>query len=248
MQPGEKIAQEIARRGQQTTTRRTLLSRSAKLAGAGVAVSVAASPLTAFARRRPGPGPGYPGRGKNDLDVLNYALTLEHLEANFYIAGVDAFSENEVEDYFADHDFGPSVSESVYERLIDVRDHEVTHVNTLISVIESLGGEPVPPCNYDFSGPLASVQAFFATAQVLEDTGVRAYDGAIALIKSPDLQTAGATIATVEARHASYFRLLNMLNPFPAAFDEATPPEQIIAEVLATGLIVSCPVPPPVPK
>ncbi len=55
-----------------------------------------------------------------------------------------------------------------------------------------------------------------------------AYDGAIARIKSRDLQTAAATIATVEARHASYLRFLNGENPFPEAFDTPKSKREIL--------------------
>jgi hypothetical protein len=75
------------------------------------------------------------------------------------------------------------------------------------------------------------VKDFIATAQVLEDTGVTAYDGAIAYIHRPGLQTAGATIATVEARHASYLRLLNGKVPFPDAFDEPVAPQKVCEAV-----------------
>jgi hypothetical protein len=85
-------------------------------------------------------------------------------------------------------------------------------------ISKKLGGKPAGESEYDFG--VNSVADFIATAQVLEDTGVMAYDGAIAYIDKPGLQTAGATIATVEARHASYLRLLNGEVPFPKAFDE----------------------------
>ena len=55
--------------------------------------------------------------------------------------------------------------------------------------------------------------------QQLENVGVSAYDGALAFLTSAQLQTTGATIATVEARHASYLNLLNNMIPFPNAFD-----------------------------
>ena len=71
------------------------------------------------------------------------------------------------------------------------------------------------------------MKEFVATAQVLEDTGVMAYDGAIAYIHRPGLQTASATIATVEARHASYLRLLNGEVPFPEPFDDPKAPRQV---------------------
>jgi len=54
-----------------------------------------------------------------------------------------------------------------------------------------------------------------------------AYDGAIAYIHGPGLQTAGATIATVEARHASYLRLLNAEVPFPETFDDPKAPRWV---------------------
>ena len=54
-----------------------------------------------------------------------------------------------------------------------------------------------------------------------------AYDGAIAYIDSAGLQTAGATITTVEARHASYLRLLNGEVPFPEPFDDPRAPRRI---------------------
>jgi hypothetical protein len=98
-------------------------------------------------------------------------------------------------------------------------------VQTLIKVIKSLGGKPVGDSEYDFG--VRSVADFVATAQVLEDTGVTAYDGAIANIHRPGLQTAGATIATVEARHASYLRLLNGEVLFPELFDDPKAPRQL---------------------
>ena len=106
-----------------------------------------------------------------------------------------------------------------------IRNHEKTLVQTLIKVIKSLGGKPVGDSEYDFG--VKSVADFVATARVLEDTGVMAYDGAIAYIHRPGLQTAGATIATVEARHASYLRLLNGEVPFLEPFDEPKAPRRV---------------------
>ena len=175
--------------------------------------------------------------GCDDLAVLNYALTLEHLEAAFYVQGLKRFSAKSFHSGALTSRLGPRVSGSLYEYLELIRDHEVEHVATLISVIESLGGTPVGPCTYDFQ--YKDVMGFLQTAQALENTGVMAYDGAIAQICNPDLQTAGATIATVEARHASYLNLVNGEIPFPAAFD--TP--KTMAEILAIAgqFIVSCP-------
>jgi rubrerythrin len=168
-----------------------------------------------------------------DLDVLNYALTLEHLEYAFYRDGLkhfDRFDFRFVDDnrrHCPDEERRRS-SENVYRLLKLIRDHEKTHVDTLISVIQSLGGTPVPELKYDF-GYRNNSRKFLRVAQALENTGVMAYDGAIALIANKDLITASATIATVEARHASYLNLINGDIPFPDAFDEPKTMDEIFA-------------------
>ena len=111
------------------------------------------------------------------------------------------------------------------------------HVDTLIDVIDSLGGDPVEELCYDFG--YDTVAEFLGVAQALENTGVSAYDGAIADIRSGDLQTAGATIATVEARHASYLNFINGDNPFPAAFDTPLDMDEVLD--IAGQFIVDCP-------
>jgi rubrerythrin len=163
-----------------------------------------------------------------DVDVLNYALTLEHLEYAFYRDGLEEFGEGAFTDAGFPSDAGSN--------LADVRDHEKTHVDTLTAVIEDLGGDPVEEACYEFG--YQNPAEFVAIAKMLENTGVSAYDGAISLIESGDLQTAGATIATVEARHAAYLNDLDGEDPFPAAFDDP----KTMAEVLAAagGFIVDC--------
>src|ERR671912_226564 len=164
------------------------------------------------------------GSGVSDVDILNYALVLERLEYEFYRQHLQRFSERKIEGASIFDGFGNKVRSNIYENLVRIRNHEKTHVQTLIKVIKSLGGKPVGDSEYDFG--VESVADFVATAQVLEDTGVMAYDGAIAYIHRPGLQTAGATIATVEARHASYLRLLNGEVPFPEPFDEPKAPRR----------------------
>jgi hypothetical protein len=104
----------------------------------------------------------------------------------------------------------------------------------------------VPEANYNFKKTaFTSVGKFVSVAQFLENTGVSAYDGAIAHIEAAQLLTAGATIATVEARHVSYLNLLNGAVPFPEAFDEPVAPRAICEAVQAEngGFIVSAPKP-----
>lgn len=163
---------------------------------------------------------------KNDIDVLNYALTLEHLEYAFYRDGLVQFANN------ADFPDG------VRPRLLDIRDHEKEHVDTLIGVIQSLGGTPVMELCYNFGFGNSSAQ-FLDVAQLLENTGVMAYTGAVATIRSAAVLTASATIATIEARHASYLNLINGDNPFPDSFDTPKSKQEILAA--AGGFIVACP-------
>jgi len=160
-----------------------------------------------------------------DIDILNFALTLEHLEYAFYRDGLKAFTGKRDFDFLLQ--FGDKPENSAVKYFGLIRDHEQQHVATLTKTIQSLNGTPVAEAKYDFG--YKDVYGFVATAQALENTGVMAYDGAIAMIQKPELRTAGATIATIEARHASYLNLLNGAVPFPTAFD--TP--KTMAEILA---------------
>jgi hypothetical protein len=68
---------------------------------------------------------------------------------------------------------------NLFALLTQIRDHETTHVATLIAAIKALGGTPTEPCTYTF--PVTDINSFLTTAQALENTGVSAYDGAINL-------------------------------------------------------------------
>jgi rubrerythrin len=223
---------------QRLSSRRTFLSGSAKLLGGGaLALGLGAAP--AFAKgnhdededNKQGGKRNNNGSGVSDVDILNYALVLERLEYEFYRQNLQRYNERQIEGASIFNGFGNEVRSDIYDNLVEIRNHEKTHVQTLIKVIKSLGGKPVGgstlggQTEYDFG--VTSVKEFVATAQVLEDTGVMAYDGAIAYIHRAGLQTASATIATVEARHASYLRLLNGEVPFPDAFDEPKAPRKV---------------------
>ena len=223
---------------QRLSSRRTFLSGSAKLLGGGaLALGLGAAP--AFAKgnhdddedKKQGGKRNNNGSGVSDVDILNYALVLERLEYEFYRQNLKRYNERQIEGASIFEGFGNKVRSDIYDNLVEIRNHEKTHVQTLIKVIKSLGGTPVGgstlggQTEYDFG--VTSVKEFVATAQVLEDTGVMAYDGAIAYIHRPGLQTASATIATVEARHASYLRLLNGEVPFPEPFDEPKAPRRV---------------------
>jgi rubrerythrin len=160
------------------------------------------------------PATGAQGGFASDVDVLNYALTLEHLEATFY--------EMAAQFNLGTDPYGNSINE--YVELI--RQHEVAHVETLTQVITDLGGQPVAEAQYDFG--VTDAQSFLQTAATLETVGVSAYDGAGSAIQNPDLLTAAGSIAAVEARHAAYLNLVTGQNPFPGAFETPLSMQEVL--------------------
>ena len=237
----ERLLAAMTEERQRLASRRRLVTRAARVAGGG-ALGVAFAASSGSANLRTAIAQEF----EDDLDILNYALTLEHLEYAFYRDGLKKFGEKELENARVFNGVGRYLRRRVRENFVRIRNHEKTHVDTLVSVIESLGGKPVPEATYNFKKTaFTSVAKFVSVAQFLENTGVTAYDGAIAHIEAAQLLTAGATIATVEARHASYLNLLNRDVPFPDAFDEPVAPRAICEAVQAEngGFIVSTPEP-----
>ena len=220
----EDLVATVREATHKTTSRRGLLIGGAKLAAGGAAaMALASSPASLLGFRN-----AMAQTFNGPVDVLNYALTLEHLEATFYVQGLNQFSATDFS--------GVGLSSTSFEYFGLIRDHEVTHVDTLIQVIGSLGGTPVSAAMYDFG--YTDVTSFVAVAQVLENVGTGAYTGAAQfLIDNDDLLTAALTIHGVEARHASYLNLLNGEVPFPAAFETPLTPAEVLAA--AGPLIVS---------
>src|ERR1051325_2565853 len=170
--------------------RRELLLRSAALFGGGAVLTEALN-----AQAPP-----------TDLTLLNFAMTLENLEATFYAQALSQFSSADFNNSTFIQNFGTIIGGDVYAYLSLIRDHEAQHVRTIQSLITGLKGTPAKPCTYNFG--YKNADEFIMVAALLENTGVMAYDGAISQITSTSLKTAAATIATVEARHASYLNLL----------------------------------------
>lgn len=165
---------------------------------------------------------------KNDVDVLNYALTLEHLEATFYRDGLAKFAAQD----FVNIGFQPSVRDYVAQ----IGSDEDAHVQTLTQVITKLGGTPVGEATYNF--PYTDLASFLKLAMTIENLGVAAYTGAAQyLIKNGQILTAALTIQGVEGRHAAYLNLLNDTSPFPDAFNTTDTPAEVLK--VAGPLIVS---------
>jgi rubrerythrin len=148
---------------------------------------------------------GQTGGGMNTvLDVLNFALTLEYLEAEFYNRGLAASNL-----------IPAGTTRNGFQTLAN---HENAHVAFLRAAITGAGGTPVAKPTFDFSGGNGSNNGPFATAftnydlflaisQTFEDTGVRAYKGQAAnLMSNNEVLTAALNIHSVEARHAAFVR------------------------------------------
>jgi hypothetical protein len=149
---------------------------------------------------------GTTGTLETTLEVLNYALTLEYLEAAFYVQGL----EN-----------APIPAGAARSAIETISKHETAHVAFLTTAIKGAGGTPVAKPDFDFTagGAFANVftsyATFLAVAQTFEDTGVRAYKGRAAeLVKGGDVLTAALNIHSVEARHAAHIRSMRKTNGF----------------------------------
>ncbi|MEO5577076.1 MAG: ferritin-like domain-containing protein [Gaiellaceae bacterium] len=147
-----------------------------------------------------------------DIDILNFALTLEYLEADFYKQGLAL-------------DLGAEAKELATL----LGDHEQQHVETLMGTITDLGGTAVEEPTFKF--PITDMASFLEVAQTLEDTGVSAYNGAAPLIESKDVLGAAGSIVQIEARHAAAIRLLRKETPAPAAFDAALEEQAVLDAV-----------------
>ena len=209
----------------QLRSRRAFMGDAAKV-GAGATALSALGAGTAAANEGDSDG-GSSGSGPSDVDILNYALTLEHLEAAYYDQFLAEHTEEEVErsavaNYFA----RPTLQYSTYQQIQDVRDHEQAHVEALTQTINDLGGTPVEAAEYEF--PYSSMEEFVALSDRIEAVGVSAYAGAAPMIDNEEVLKAALSIHSVEAEHQTYFQLLNLQRPAPEAFNEARSMDQVL--------------------
>jgi len=183
-------------------TRSSFILRGALAAGAlyGTA-SVAPFVSQAFAET-----------GGGDVEILNFALTLEYLEADFYnVKG---------------RQVGLSGEARKYARVFGAE--EAAHVSALSAAIKQLGGKPVAKPTFAF--PARDEQSFLALASVLENTGVGAYNGAAPSLKSKDVLASAGSIVQIEARHAAAIDLLIGKSPTPnEGFDKPLSKAEVLA-------------------
>jgi Ferritin-like domain len=152
--------------------------------------------------------------GGGDVEIVNFALTLEFLEAAFYDQALKQVS---------------GLSGDVKELATTLRDNENEHVAALTATVKQLGGKPVAKPGVDFGNAFAGEASFLKTSQTFEDLGVSAYNGAAPDIKSKEVLAAAGGIVQVEARHAAAIRLARAQDITPGAFDEALTMKQVLA-------------------
>lgn len=154
-------------------------------------------------------------------DVAKYALFLELLEADFYTRAVAS----------------GALTGTVLEIATAVRDHEQDHVDALQGLLGSEAFDE-DDVEFDFGDAVSNQAAFLALAETLEQTGTRAYIGAIGIITDKGIRTTAASIATIEARHTSVIRALNgRPDPVPEPFETPLAPEAVIAAVRSLDVV-----------
>ena len=198
-------------------TRASFLRKAGVGVGAVVAGGALAGALPGIAMGQTPP--------QSDIDILNFALTLEYLEAAFYTEAVQMNAFQGKPRQFA----------------IVVGSHERAHVAFLR---KALATNAVARPTFDFKGTTADVNKFLPTAQTLEDTGVSAYAGQGPLIKTKSIVAAALSIHSVEARHAAWVRDIRSNgrgpnSPAPVPFDPAKSRSQVLTAVAGTGFITS---------
>ena len=185
-------------------TRRDFLKALA-VAGAGAAAGSVALSRKASAQ------------ATTDLDIANFALTLEFLEAEFYTIALDS----------------GVLSSDVLPYIQALQDHENQHVQALTGLIQQFGGTPVAKPAFTFPpGAFDSQAAILDLAFTFEPVGVGAYLGAAPLISDPDVLAAAGSIAGVEGEHVvSIGYLVGVVPPANTAFPEALTQDQVLAAV-----------------
>ena len=126
--------------------------------------------------------------GNVDLEIVNYALTLEYLEAEFYAEVLKS---------------GVVTDKAVGEAAKRIGENEQEHVDALLATAKKLG-KPAPKPKTDFMAVIdGGEKRVLETAATVEDLGAAAYLGQAGRIKSKEILAAALAIHSVEARHAA---------------------------------------------
>ena len=224
MSPAEAERQMEMVKNKRAQARRNFL-KNVGLAGAGIAAGVAiqgcggsyhSTPVTSAA-------------GPSETDVLNFALNLEYLEAEFYSYATTGSPLSSSVTGGTSTASGGSAVKFVTPHLADIAaeiaNDEKSHVMFLRN---ALGGMAVPEPVINLSAMDGTEPTFLALARAFEDTGVSADGGAATLLTGNNLQYA-AQILAVEAYHAGNLRLVIIENGqtvSPTDSEDVPPTEQ----------------------
>jgi rubrerythrin len=226
----EAVVQEAAHDATEALegdTRLGFLKKAGLAGGSLVGGGALLSALTPAAAMAAGKGRPPAKFGKGDVGILNYALTLEYLEAAFYN---EATANNKRKTFLK------GAEQQAFLKRVTA--DENAHVAFLR---KALGSKAVKAPKVDFGDTTSSASAFLKTSVALENTGVAAYAGQALNISNPAYVAAALSIHSVEARHASVAGLL--LKPTPAsqapngAFDEPLTAAQVLKAVEKTGFL-----------
>jgi hypothetical protein len=208
-------------------TRLDFLKKAGLAGGAAMSGGVLLSALTPAAAIAAGKGRPPAKFGKGDIGILNYALTLEYLEAAFY---------NEASANQKSKSFIKDPRTQVFLKTVTV--DENAHVAFLK---KALGGKAVGAPKVDFGGTTSDEKSFVETAVALENTGVHAYSGQALNIVNPAYVAAAISILTIEARHASVAGLILSGKPSgitpDGSFDTPFTAAKVLKAVEKTGFL-----------
>jgi hypothetical protein len=208
-------------------TRLDFLKKAGLAGGAAMSGGVLLSALTPAAAMAAGKGRPPAKFGKGDVGILNFALTLEYLEAAFY---------NEASANQKSKSFIKDPQTQVFLKTVTA--DENAHVAFLK---KALGGKAVGAPKVDFGGTTSDEASFVKTAVALENTGVHAYSGQALNIASPAYVAAALSILTVEARHASVAGLILSGKPSgltpDGSFDTPFTAAKVLKAVEKTGFL-----------
>src|SRR5215212_856365 len=153
----------------------------------------------------------------SDVDIANFALTLEYLEADFYAMAVDS----------------GVLSGDALGVVENLASHEAQHVEAIVGLLESVGATPVEKPTFTFpEDALTSQDSILELAATLEPVGVGAYLGAAPLISSPDILAAAGSIPGVEGEHVVAVNWLLGVVPYAnEAFPKALTLDEVSAAV-----------------
>ena len=170
-------------------------------------------------------------RQATDIDpaILQFALTLEHLENHFYKQALSMWTQDEF--------VAAGLPAMLYDELKYIAHDEEGHVLFLEAGLTAAGAMPVQACTYNF--PMSTPQEFVALASVIEGVGVSAYLGAASDITSKAYLTDAGAILVTEALHQSALRGASGEIPMANVFGTPMAPNAVFT--IASGFIVSCP-------